>query len=138
MATPNPPLGSIVWLDLAVGDAPAVRDFYRAVVGWGSSDVDMGGYPDFLMTRPESPDGVAGVCHARGPNANLPPQWLAYIVVGDVEESMAACRKHGGKVIAGPSNAGGGSRSCVIQDPAGAVLALVSYPPISQAPTISS
>lgn len=128
MTNPPPALGSIVWLDIAVEDATTVRDFYRAVVGWGSTDVEMGGYSDFLMLPPGSADGVAGVCHARGPNAKLPPQWLAYIVVSDVEASMVACRKHGGEVIAGPSNAGGGARSCAVRDPAGAVLALVSYP----------
>lgn len=129
MSNPRQPPGTIAWHDLTVADAPAVRDFYRAVVGWGSTDLDMGGYPDFVMTPPSSTDGVAGVCHARGPNANLPPQWLAYVIVTDIAASMAACKSNGGKVIAGPNNAGGGARTCVVRDPAGAVLALYDYGP---------
>lgn len=125
-ATPQP-IGTVAWLDLTVDDATTVRDFYQAVVGWGATDLDMGGYPDFLMTAPGSAEGVAGVCHARGPNASLPPQWLAYVVVADVEASIAACTRLGGRVIAGPKSAGEGARMCVVQDPAGAVLALVSY-----------
>lgn len=127
MATKSQPIGTVAWLDLTVGDATTVRDFYQAVVGWGSVDIDMGGYPDFLMTSPGAAEGVAGVCHARGPNASLPPQWLAYIVVADVEASIAACTRLGGRVIMAPKGAGEGARMCVVQDPAGAVLALISY-----------
>ena len=101
------------------------------MVGWGSVDIDMGGYHDFLMTSPGAAEGVAGVCHARGPNASLPPQWLAYIVVADVEASVVACTRLGGRVIMAPKGAGEGARMCVVQDPAGAVLALISYAPTS-------
>jgi predicted enzyme related to lactoylglutathione lyase len=31
--------GKIGWIDMTVEDAPGVRDFYKAVVGWGSEDV---------------------------------------------------------------------------------------------------
>jgi len=128
MANQSPKLGTIAWLDLTVRYAPAVRDFYKAVVGWGATDLDMGGYPDFVMTPPGSSDGVAGVCHARGPNAHLPPQWLVYIIDADVDASAAACTANGGKVISPPKKSGDGSSICVVQDPAGAVLALASYP----------
>ena len=40
----KPPVGSIGWCDLTVPGADAVRDFYRDVVGWTSTDTDMGGY----------------------------------------------------------------------------------------------
>ena len=129
MANARHPVGTIGWHDLTVEDAPAIRDFYKAVIGWGSTDIDMGGYPDFVMTAPGSAEGVAGVCHARGPNAKLPPQWLAYVIVADVGASIDACSARGGRVISGPTTAGDGSRYCVVQDPAGAVLALMSYPP---------
>ena len=116
-------VGTIGWRDLTVADAAAVRDFYKRVVGWETQDVDMGGYSDFTMTSPETGEGVAGVCHARGGNKGLPPQWLMYIVVADIEESMASCTELGGEVVAGPKSMGS-SRYCVIRDPAGAVCAL--------------
>lgn len=51
----------------------------------------MGGYSDFNM-MPEGPDmPVAGICHARGTNAALPPQWLRYIVVADLDASVQRC-----------------------------------------------
>jgi predicted enzyme related to lactoylglutathione lyase len=120
--TDTPAVGSIAWTDLTVENAPAVCDFYQDVAGWTPAPVAMGEYDDFVM-RDANGDGVSGVCHARGENAGLPAQWLIYIVVADLDQSIAACHKHGGKVISEPRKHGT-SRFAVIQDPAGAVAGL--------------
>lgn len=39
-------IGRIEWMDLTVDDASSVRNFYTSVVGWSSSEVDMGSYRD--------------------------------------------------------------------------------------------
>lgn len=125
-ATPDKPVpGRVEWLDLTVPEAGRIRDFYKAVVGWKSSEVDMGGYSDFNMNLPEGRETVAGICHARGSNAGLPPQWLVYVRVASVTDSIAACEQKGGKVVDGPRRSAG-VNFCVIQDPAGAVMALMS------------
>lgn len=118
-------IGRIEWLDLTVPDAERIKNFYCKVVGWNSADVDMGSYSDFNINLPESGETVAGVCHARGSNASLPAQWLVYVRVADVKESAVECEKRGGKVLDGPRRMGG-SDFCVIEDPAGAVMALLS------------
>lgn len=119
----QPAIGQITWRDLTVPNAQEVRDFYSGVVGWDWSGQNMGGYDDFNMLSPETGETVAGICHARGSNAHLPPQWLVYITVADVDASAERCRKLGGKVLDGPRTMGD-ARFCVIQDPAGAVAAL--------------
>lgn len=119
----KPEVGSIGWLDLTVDAAEKVRDFYQEVVGWRSEPVDMGGYSDFTMTSPGSGQAVGGVCHARGTNASLPPQWLIYIVVEDLDHSMQRCLARGGEILVAPRGMAG-SRYCVIRDPAGAAAAL--------------
>jgi predicted enzyme related to lactoylglutathione lyase len=119
-------IGTVCWTDLTVADAEGVADFYRKVVGWTSTPFDMGGYRDYCMNTPESGKTVAGICHARGVNSDLPPAWLIYIVVADVDASAAACKRLGGEVLAGPREMGGQGRFCVIRDPAGAVAALIS------------
>jgi len=121
--TDAPKVGEILWRDLTVKNATQVRDFYQQVVGWTSTGQSMGEYDDFNMISPTSGQTVAGVCHARGVNADVPPQWLMYVIVEDVDASARKCTELGGKVIAGPRMMGGG-RFCVIQDPAGAVCAL--------------
>ncbi len=120
--------GRVVWTDLTVEDAETVRDFYRAVVGWDAEAVDMGGYADFNMMPPGAKAPSAGICHARGSNKDLPPVWMVYIQVEDVEVSVAACREGGGEVIREPAGPGSGGFA-VIRDPAGAVCALYEPPP---------
>jgi predicted enzyme related to lactoylglutathione lyase len=102
MEEPKPPApGQIGWVDLTVADAPALRDFYARVTGWTPSPVEMGDYQDFSMS---AADGrvVAGICHARGENAGLPPVWLVYITVADPDESLRRCVEGGGAVRVAP------------------------------------
>ncbi|WP_422927809.1 VOC family protein [Singulisphaera sp. PoT] len=122
-----PKPGTIGWIDLTVPNAEEVRDFYKAVVGWTASEIDMGGYSDFCMhpaTGDEGEAPVSGICHARGTNASLPPAWLVYITVEDLDASARLCQELGGKILLGPRDSGGAGRYCVIEDPAGAVAAL--------------
>ena len=128
MADDNPKVGSIVWIDLTVDNADETRDFYQQVVGWDQAPVEMSGYNDFNMLMQGTDKPMAGICNARGTNANLPSKWLIYIVVADLEESVKQCIRLGGKVLVKPKELGG-SRFSVIQDPAGAVSALYQPAP---------
>jgi len=114
--------GQIGWVDLTVPDAEATRDFYEHVVGWTSSEVATGGYHDYCMNA--NGQAVAGICHARGENAGLPPVWLVYFTVKDLEESLRQCVERGGKVRVPPKTFGQQGRYSIIEDPAGAVAAL--------------
>jgi predicted enzyme related to lactoylglutathione lyase len=84
----------------------------------------MGQYNDFNLIPPGTELPVAGICHAKGMNAELPSQWLLYVIVEDADASAARCEKLGGKILVAPKDMGGGGRFSVIQDPAGATLAL--------------
>ena len=123
----KPAIGSVAWRDLTVGDAEGIRDFYQSVVGWDSAEVAMDDYFDFSMVTPLTGETVAGVCHARGVNQELPPLWLIYIVVDDLAESLRVCKELGGSVIVESRPLAEGL-FCVIRDPAGAVCALFQAP----------
>lgn len=118
-------IGQVLWRDLTVKNAESIKDFYCQVIGWKAEPHDLGDYHDFDIKSTETGDIVAGVCHARGTNANVPPQWLIYVNVEDVEKSAQLCVQLGGKIIDGPRKMAN-SDFCVIQDPEGAVLALIS------------
>ncbi len=121
----QPKIGQICWQDLTVENADEIRQFYSKVAGWKSEPVNMGQYEDFNMIAAETGEPAAGICHAQGSNANLPPQWLIYIAVEDADACAERCKAEGGEVIDGPRAMGQG-RFCVIRDPAGAVAALIS------------
>lgn len=111
-------IGTAGWMDLTVENADEVRDFYKSVLGWRAEPLDMGGYSDYMMFAPNG-DGVAGVCHARGSNVGLPPVWMIYFYVADLDASIASCNAGGGAVVYGPRNHGK-DRFAVVRDPGGA------------------
>lgn len=125
--TPKPEIGAIGWIDLTIDSAESIRDFYASVTGWKPSPVSMGSYEDFNMCAPGSRQPMAGICHARGGNADLPPVWMVYITVEDVDTSAALCVEMGGEIVVDPKDMGAMGRYCVIRDPAGAVAALFAY-----------
>lgn len=82
----------------------------------------MGEYDDYTMLD-SAGNPAGGVCHARGGNASLPPGWLIYIVVENLDESINQCRALGGQVVKGPLEMGK-ARYAIIRDPSGAHSAL--------------
>lgn len=121
------PVGTIRWLDLTVADATATRDFYRQVVGWSVQDVAMehagDRYADFNMLDGRGTP-AAGVCHARGMNAGLPPVWMLYLPVGDMAESLRRVEDEGGAVVRTMNGKDGAPVYAAIRDPIGAHVAL--------------
>lgn len=114
--------GRVTWMDLTIENATPVSQFYSKVIGWDIQEFDMGGYSDYCMNDPESGDTIAGVCHARGGNASLPPQWLMYVDVDDLDKSLEEVTANGGKVVGEKKDNGKGGHYCLVQDPAGAYL----------------
>ncbi|HQS05440.1 MAG: hypothetical protein B7X86_13050 [Sphingobacteriales bacterium 17-39-43] len=115
--------GKIMWHDLTVDDAVQISDFYQQVTGWEKEGLSMGEYEDFLIKSPGDDEVVAGICHARGVNKDIPAQWLMYILVENLDESLETCKKLGGKVLGNKRKMGEGYY-CLIQDPAGAYVML--------------
>lgn len=124
MSTVPKPAGSIIGLDLTVPNAENVRDFYQQVVGWSATGMDMGGYEDFFMNIATTGETVAGVCHLRGENADLPAAWLTYVQVDDLEASVAKAVALGGQQLTPIKGDAASMQYCVIRDPAGACIAL--------------
>jgi predicted enzyme related to lactoylglutathione lyase len=84
----------------------------------------MGGYQDFCMHTPGEPQPVAGIGHARGHNVGLPPLWLIFITVDNLDQGIGRCRELGGKVLRPSTGMGPSGRFCVIENPVGPVCAL--------------
>ncbi|HEX5625257.1 MAG TPA: VOC family protein [Saprospiraceae bacterium] len=117
-------VGSFIWADLTVPDAERIRDFYSAVVGFEHVSLDMGGYSDYCMNSPDDGQTKAGICHALKGNKDLPPVWLIYFHVADLDDSLKTLKEMGGEILSGPRAYGPGARYAIIRDPAGACCAL--------------
>ncbi len=119
----KPQPGDIGWHDLTVPNADEIRKFYAEVVGWKSEPVSMGEYDDFSMIGAAGTP-AAGICHARGANEGIPPAWMVYITVDDLDRARERCLALGGQVVHGPRSVGSMGRFLVLRDPAGAVAGL--------------
>ncbi|WP_018222335.1 VOC family protein [Salinispora pacifica] len=122
----QPKVGTIAGFDLTVQNADGIRDFYADVAGWKPEPLSMGDYDDYMMLAQDG-NPVAGICHARNGNADLPPQWITYIAVSDLSASLARVTEKGGEVVRQPNGTGPGGFA-LIKDPAGAVVALMQNP----------
>ena len=116
-------IGTMAWLDLSVNNAEVVKSFYQEVIGWKVDNISMGESDDYAMLEPINSEAVAGVCHAQGVNKDLPPAWLPYFLVADIEQSIAAVQAKGGTLMT-EIKAMGSDKYAVIKDPAGAVCAI--------------
>lgn len=117
--------GTILWHDLTVPDATAVSDFYEQVIGWEKTEFRMNDYSDYVMHASEDPDATTvGICHAKGPNAYIPPHWLCHVVVDNLDQSLERTQTLGGKVLGEKRKMEEHGWYCLIQDPAGAYLML--------------
>lgn len=120
----KPSPGTIGWIDLTTENADQIRDFYQSVVGWKSEAVPVEGHQDYVITPAESSDPVAGICHNKGPNADVPSGWMIYIHVDDLSESLESAEKLGGEKVGEIREMAGYGKSCVIKDPSGSMCVL--------------
>lgn len=127
MENPKYEQGTINWRDLTTDKADELREFYQSVAGWTSQGLDMKNgkdtYQDYVM-KDTNGNSVAGICHSRGTNTGVPPQWIVYISVEDVDESVGNALKLGGKLLKEYKSKEGTLMYAMIEDPAGAVFAL--------------
>ncbi len=118
-------IGEMVWMDLTVDNAGEVKGFYQSVIGWKSTDIAMnkGQYNDYSMNISSTNQAITGICHAKGPNADMPAAWIPYFLVADIDESVAQVASQRGELVT-PIKTIGSDKYVVIKDPAGAVCAL--------------
>jgi len=114
------PQHSIGWVDLATTDLEGARDFYGGLLGW--TYFNDGETPYWMCMVDTSP--VAGMMEMTPEMGEMPPVWSTYVVVDDVDATIAATTAAGGSVFQPPFDIPDGSRIAVIGDPTGAAICL--------------
>ena len=113
--------GTFAWYDLMTPDPAASKKFYTSVAGWGTQPFDK---QYEMWTASGQPIGGIAPINAEQRAAGIPPHWLAYVNVDDVDASANKVRSLGGNVMHGPEDIPNVGRYAIIQDPQGAVLAI--------------
>jgi len=124
-ATPTsaaPRRGQFVWHDYMSPDAGKAHAFYQAVFGWGSEEWKDAGYR--MWTASGAPRGGYALLPAELQSEGIPPHWLSYISVPDVDASAAEATAMGATIVAGPEEVPDVGRLTVLADPQGAVFSI--------------
>ena len=121
--------GRFVWHELMTTDPDAAQAFYKKVIGWKTSQMQGGQMRyDFWQTG-DTPDTMVGGLMAMQPGAlamKAPPSWTAYIEVPDADATVKQATKLGAKVLVEPKTVEQAGRFAVLQDPQGAVFAVIT------------
>lgn len=112
------PAGTPCWVDLAVPDADAAREFYAAVLGWTYLDTGEE-YGHYLMCQ-RGGRCAAGLSALQ--NSGQPTVWTTYLASDDVDSTAEKITGNGGKLLAEPFDVPGSGRLCIALDPQGAVF----------------
>jgi predicted enzyme related to lactoylglutathione lyase len=105
--------GSFFWYELMTPDVAAAQAFYSSVVGWRPQKHD-GPHDYTVLMNPDQ--GVGGIMTVP---EGVPPHWIGYIHVDDVDAAAASAEKAGAKVEKGPWDIEGVGRVAAITDPQG-------------------
>lgn len=121
------PPGAIISADITSSKADELKQFYSQVVGWQTEEMKMsdekGEYADYVL-KDKQGNQVGGICHKRGVNNDLPAQWIVYVNVDDIKQSVDKCIELGGKVLKEQKGEDGVYYYALIEDPAKGIIAL--------------
>ncbi len=112
--------GKFVWYELMTTDLPGAEKFYTQVIGWTGKDAGMPHMKYTLMSAGDTP--VAGFMPV--PTPTMPPRWIGYIAVDDVDAEAGAVRRDGGTIHKEPTDIPGIGRFAIVADPQGIGFAL--------------
>ena len=105
----------------------SAKDFYGDLLGWTFTETKtIYGNPYLLIHRGRTIVGGMMLKEGNVPD-NVIPCWDPYGTVDDIEASAKRVEKLGGEVILPPTDIPKVGRFCVIKDPQGIGLNLISY-----------
>jgi len=122
MATAAELAGTVVWHDLMTPDKAKALAFYEALFGWSGEEMEMAAGFHYTLLRSGGREigGMVGY----DPGAPMPPHWMGYIGVEDVDGSAARAGELGGEGCVPPTEIPKTGRFAVITDPTGAAFSL--------------
>ncbi len=112
------PTGTPCWVDIAVPDIEAAKEFYGGILGW--SFVDTG--EEFGHYQICQVDGRAAAAIGPLQDEGQPTAWTVYLASDDADATAKLIADNGGMLVSEPFDIPGTGRMCVALDPQGAAF----------------
>lgn len=119
--------GALAWTQLNATDTAAATRFYTQLFGWTAQDAPMpqgGNYT--TLSRAGQPHAGIMPMPPDVPKGT-PSHWLNYFAVADVDATAARTTQLEGRALVPPTDIPDMGRFAVLQDPQGAVFAVVKF-----------
>jgi len=116
--------GAVSWNELLTTDIKGAKDFYSAMFNWQMEDFN--NEMPYTLAKIDGQE-VAGMMVTPPAAKEMPSMWGAYMTVDDVEASAKQCEALGGKILMQARDIPDVGRFCVISDPQGAMLTIITY-----------
>jgi hypothetical protein len=117
--------GVFSWCELMTTDVAAAKAFYGKLLGWKMEDLPMEGMVYTVLKVGDQE--VGGIMGMPPQAAGAPPGWGVYVTVSDVDVTASQAEILGAKIVVPPTDIPEVGRFCVLQDPQGAHLSLITY-----------
>ena len=117
----QPAVGEFCWNELLTSDEVGATKFYSTVFGWNTAAFPGTGVKYTIWKQQGK--GIGGLM--KRPVEEMPPHWLGYVTVADVDATAKKTGDAGGKVMMPPFDVPTVGRIAVIQDPQGASLGII-------------
>jgi hypothetical protein len=111
-------LGTFCWDELHTRDVAEAKGFYGKLFGWTGKAAE--GDAEYWHWKNAGKD-IGGIISQMG-GRSVPPHWLAYVAVSDVDGVSKKVETLGGRVVAPAMDIPKVGRFSVVQDPTGAVF----------------
>ncbi|MDO5706004.1 MAG: VOC family protein [Paracoccus sp. (in: a-proteobacteria)] len=117
--------GNPCWYELTTGkgDLKAAEEFYTKVLGWQVSPADVPGF-DYHLARAGG-EMVAGLMEMPDDVSDMPPMWMIYFAVDDVDQTAKDITAAGGSIFREPADIPGTGRFAIAADPQGAAFGVL-------------
>ena len=109
-------VGAMCWNELLSRDSDAARAFYGALLGW-----EFDGDENYIYIKNRGRDN-GGMMEMDENFGEMPPMWMVYFRVADIDAAMKRVVELGGRVVTQKMEAPNTGWFTVIEDPAGAVF----------------
>lgn len=118
--------GMFSWQELMTDDAERSKKFYETLLGWEYKEFPMEGGESYWVVK-VGEEEVAGIMKAPPAAKDVPPHWGAYITVDNVDATAKKAGELGAKIIVPPTDIPEVGRFATLQDPGGAIFAVIAY-----------
>jgi predicted enzyme related to lactoylglutathione lyase len=117
--------GAVSWSELVTSDVAAAKSFYGKLFNWTFEDAPMEGMA-YAMVKVNGEE-IGGMMPISDEAKGMHPAWGLYITVDDVDATAEQATGLGAKIYMPPSDIPEVGRFCVLQDPQGAYISIISY-----------